>query len=29
MEVGDRLLPKWGYSIVGLDPDVTAKANRL
>jgi len=27
MEVGDRLLPKWGYSIVGLDPDVTAKAS--
>jgi len=27
MAVGDRPLPKWGYSIVGLDPDVTVKAS--
>jgi large subunit ribosomal protein L22 len=27
MAVGDRPLPKWGYSVVGLDPEVTAKAS--
>ncbi|MCD6592865.1 50S ribosomal protein L22 [Candidatus Bathyarchaeota archaeon] len=27
MAVGDRQLPKWGYSVVGLDPDVTVKAS--
>jgi len=27
MAVGDCSLPKWGYSVVGLDPDVTVKAS--
>ena len=27
MAVGDCPLPKWGYSVVGLDPDVTVKAS--
>jgi len=27
MAVGDCPLPKWGYSIVGLDPDITVKAS--
>ncbi|RLI12347.1 50S ribosomal protein L22 [Candidatus Bathyarchaeota archaeon] len=27
MAVGDRQLPKWGYSVVGLDSDVMVKAS--
>jgi len=27
MAVGEYPLPKWGYSIVDLDPDITAKAS--
>jgi len=27
MAVGEGPLPKWGYSIVDLDPDITAKAS--
>lgn len=27
MGVGDRFVPKWGYSAVGLDPDTTVKAS--
>jgi len=27
MKVGERPVPKWGYSVLGLDPDTTAKAS--
>jgi large subunit ribosomal protein L22 len=27
MKVGVRLMPKWGYSVIGLDPDTTVKAS--
>jgi len=27
LEVGGRIVPKWGYSIVSLDPDTTAKSS--
>jgi len=27
LEAGDRIVPKWGYSAVGLDPDTTVKAS--
>ena len=27
MEVGDRVVPKWGYSAVGFDPDMTVRAS--
>jgi len=27
MKVGEYILPKWGYSIAGLDPETTVKAS--
>lgn len=27
MGAGDRIVPKWGYSAVGFDPDTTVKAS--
>jgi large subunit ribosomal protein L22 len=27
MKVGVRQMPKWGYSVIGLDPDTTVKAS--
>lgn len=27
MRAGDQVVPKWGYSTVGLDPDTTVKAS--
>jgi large subunit ribosomal protein L22 len=27
LKVGVRPMPKWGYSVIGLDPDTTAKAS--
>jgi large subunit ribosomal protein L22 len=27
MKVGEHPMPKWGYSVIGLDPDITSKAS--